>query len=305
LRPAASVGLAVLAAALLTVGCESSPSFTGVCGMSKPVETPEVTGSAETAAAPIIAPFVQEVPDVAAVIEMIPVPGGTATADDGTTTEVAPFYIGSTEITWDFYDVFVFGLDDSPASGDPAPADADPADAISRPSKPYISMDRGFGHGGFPAISVSHHAAETFCKWLSLKTGRVYRLPTEAEWRHACALGGIDADVLDDHAWYRANSDFKTQAVGTLQPDALGLHDMYGNASEWCTGAGGEAVTLGGAYFEPAESLGCGARVPYTPDWNASDPQIPQSVWWLADGGFVGFRVVCDTAPDAGRGGTP
>jgi formylglycine-generating enzyme required for sulfatase activity len=271
---------------VLLGGCQSEQtSFTGVCGMSRPAG---VDSSPAPAAA--LAPFVQEIAGVAAVIEMMPVEGGTYTADDGTTIEVAPFYLASTEITWDFYDVFVFGLDDP--NGDDASADA-----ITRPSKPYISMDRGFGHGGYPAISMSHHGATTFCEWLSERTGRRFRLPTEAEWRHACDLGGIEADVIADHAWFRENSDFKTHPVGTLEPDALGLHDMYGNASEWCTGAGGQKVTLGGAYYEPAERLGCGARVPDDPDWNASDPQIPKSIWWLADGGFVGFRVVCDAGP--------
>ena len=48
------------------------------------------------------------------------------------------------------------------------------------------------------------------------------------------------------------------------------------------------------------EKLGCSGRVLPSEDWNASDPQIPKSVWWLADGGFVGFRVVCLSERDEG-----
>ena len=69
---------------------------------------------------------------------------------------------------------------------------------------------------------------------------------------------------------------------------------MSGNAAEWCHGPEGP-VTRGGCYRDRREAVGCAARVPPVPAWNASDPQLPKSEWWLADGGFVGFRVVCET----------
>ncbi|MCH8316744.1 MAG: SUMF1/EgtB/PvdO family nonheme iron enzyme [Planctomycetes bacterium] len=206
----------------------------------------------------------------------------------------APFWIAKTEMTWDLYDTFVFGLDQSGAP------DESGVDAITRPSKPYIAMDRGFGKSGYPVISVSYHGATMFCEWLSKKTGRTYRLPTAAEWVLACGVGGTDLDPVDDYAWYKSNATYTTHPVGTKKPDALGLHDMYGNASEWCTGADDEPVTMGGSYRDSAKEIGCTRSVASSDEWNASDPQIPKSVWWLADGGFVGFRIVCIPQEDEG-----
>ena len=205
-------------------------------------------------------------------------------SDDGTTP--APFWIAQTETTWDAYDVFVFGLDQKRTT-------RDAADAEARPSKPYISMDRGFGHAGYPALSMSYRGATAYCQWLSKKTGRQFRLPTEAEWRLACQTSGIEPDAVDQFAWHRGNARYKTHPVGKKKPDRNGLHDLYGNASEWCTTKDGAPLTMGGTFRDKPDAIGCAAATPPSPDWNASDPQIPKSVWWLADGGFVGFRVVC------------
>lgn len=219
-------------------------------------------------------PFSQPIAGTVLSLEMVPVPGDR-------------FWVSTTEITWDLYDVFVFELDD-PAD------DVGDTDAITRPSKPYIAMDRGFGHNGYPALSMSFHGAETFCRWLSAKTGRRYRLPTLEEWRRVCAQSGIDASTVNDHAWYAGNADHTTHQVGTKAPDALGLFDLAGNAAEWCR-TDGTPVVAGGSFRDDA--VGCTAVAKDTPDWNASDPQFPKSIWWLADAGFVGLRVVCE--PDS------
>ncbi|MHC5005128.1 MAG: formylglycine-generating enzyme family protein [Planctomycetota bacterium] len=237
-------------------------------------------------------PFKQSIEGTVVSFEMVPLPAGTVTID-GQDIEVGPVWIGRTEVTWDAFDVYMLGLDE--------PADAGGVDAVARPSKPYISMDRGFGHGGYPVISISYHSAQTFCAWLSKKTGRTYRLPTEAEWRHACTLGGVDESTADEHAWHFGNARFTTHPVGKKAADAVGLHDLHGNAGEWCTGVDGAPVTMGGTYRSDADELGCASRVPPSDAWNASDPQIPKSIWWLADGGFIGFRLVCEpAAPEAG-----
>ncbi len=229
--------------------------------------------------------------------EMVRIPAGSLEVDDALaesgrrTIDVPPFWIGRTEVTWDQYDVFVFSLD-----GDHGPKEFD---AASRPTKPYINADRGFGHTGYAAMSIAHGGAAAYCGWLSQKTGRRYRLPTEDEWEYACRAGATgayscNAAELEQHAWFVDNSDFMTHAVATKKPNAFGLHDMHGNVVEWVAGRDGEPVTRGGSYLDPADRLRCDARRAPSRLWNASDPQIPKSVWWLCDAGFVGFRVVCE-----------
>ncbi len=257
-----------------------------------------IPGSRPAATRPVrsvlYAQFTETIPGTAVTFQMKPVgPGRLPPGRDG--IRVKGFWIAKTEVTWDAYDVFVFGLDQ------PRPAGA--ADAVTRPSKPYISMDRGFGHAGYPVISVSAHGARMFCEWLSLKTGRRYRLPTETEWRYVCERGGIDPAAIDDHAWHRGNAGHTTHPVASNRADRRGIFDMHGNASEWCTGTDGKPVSLGGSYRDGPESVGCAARQPPSKAWNASDPQLPKSVWWLADAGFVGFRVVCELGGQEEGGG--
>jgi formylglycine-generating enzyme required for sulfatase activity len=238
----------------------------------------------------LMSPFTQDLGHTTVTFDMVPVPGGTVIIDQGETVrevEVDPFWICPTELTWEVYDVFMLRLDRHRSPEGTA------ADAVTRPSKPYLPPDRGFGHAGYPAISMTYHAAKTFCQWLSLKTGRHYRLPTEAEWIHACALGEIDGDNIDDYAWHDGNSDYQTQKAASKKPSAVGLYDMHGNALEWCTDLDGKPVTLGGSYIDLPEDLGCAFRKYQDDTWNVSDPQIPKSRWWLADGPFAGFRIVC------------
>src|SRR5262249_56269690 len=106
-------------------------------------------------------------------------------------------------------------------------------DAVSRPTKPYVEMSFGMGINGFPAISMTQHAANKYAEWLSAKTGEFYRLPTEAEWEYACRAGGGDPSPLEDYAWYTTSSNGKYQPVATRKPNAWGLHDMLGNGMEW------------------------------------------------------------------------
>lgn len=239
-----------------------------------------------------LAPLVQPVEGTTLELALVPVVP-PATGDAKEAKAIRPFLIAKVETTWDLYDAFVFGFDQTDGKS------ASPkADAVTRPSKPYISMDRGFGHAGFPAISVSYNGAKAFCEWLSAKTGRTYRLPTVDEWKLACELGALPKDRLKEFAWHADNADGKTHAVGTLKADALGCHDLHGNASEWCVATdekgNAKGVTVGGTFRDSADAVGCASIVPYSADWNASDPQFPKSRWWLADGGFVGFRVVCE-----------
>jgi formylglycine-generating enzyme required for sulfatase activity len=226
------------------------------------------------------------IPGTLVTFEMVAVPRGAVTAGRKTVT-VEPFQIGRTEVTWDMYDVFALGLDGLKDQG---------ADAVSRPSQPYGAPDYGWGHAGYAAISIARPAAEAFCEWLSKKTGKTYRLPTEAEWMHVAALAAgpvpLTPDRRDNLAWHRGNSLGKAHLVGTKQPDALGLFDLFGNAAEWVNASDDSFVTRGGSFRDPPERIGPEARATQESSWNERDPQLPKSRWWLSDGPFVGFRLV-------------
>jgi formylglycine-generating enzyme required for sulfatase activity len=97
------------------------------------------------------------------------------------------------------------------------------------------------GNPKYPVENVSWDNAKDFCEKLSRKTGKKYRLPSEAEWEYACKADtitryyfGNDADQLKDYAWYDKNSYGKTHPVGDKQPNGWALYDMYGNIWEWC-----------------------------------------------------------------------
>lgn len=220
----------------------------------------------------------ESIPGTLVSFEMVLVPGDDA------------FYIGRTEVTWDMYDAFALRLD--------ARTGGQGADAVARPSQPYGAPDYGWGHAGYPAISVTRAAAEAFCAWLSSKTGRVYRLPTDAEWERAAAAaagsGGLTAARLDALAWHRGNAFARTHPVGQREADALGLVDLFGNAAEWVTTSDGALVTRGGSFRDEPAAVGPHARAVQDESWNERDPQLPKSRWWLSDGPFVGFRVVSE-----------
>jgi formylglycine-generating enzyme required for sulfatase activity len=158
-----------------------------------------------------------------------------------------------------------------------------------------------------------------YCRWLSAKTGKTYRLPTEAEWEYACRAGtttpyffGDDKEKLGDYAWYVENAE-KPQPVGKKKPNPWGLYDIHGNVAEWCfdhyekdaygkhgadrpvvlpTGKEYPYVARGGSWDDDPEKLRSAARNFSNPEWSVQDPQRPQSIWWHTDATFVGFRVV-------------
>ena len=263
-------------------------------------------------------------------VEMVAIPGGTymmgtPASEKGREENegpqhpvtIKPFWMAKYETTWELYDLYWVKK-----KGDPKPATA--ADSVTSPTPPYADETFGHGRDGRPAICMTIHAANQFCVWLSAKTGKHYRLPTEAEWEWACRAGtttaysfGDDAAKLKDYAWFDDNGDDTTHKVGSKLPNPWGLYDMHGNAAEWCidryekdykkfpidrptlepvvmpTNKRYPYVVRGGSWTQAAEKCRSGSRNFSDKEWLRRDPQIPQSIWWMTDADFVGFRVIC------------
>ncbi len=287
--------------ALVAAGCGGRPSQ----GESPPTE------SAKRALprAPQLEPFTQMIPDTEVALEMLPIPGGAFTmadpyGDAPRQVSVEPFWMLKTEVTWGAYSIFAYGHPLSDRMREFANVH-DAVDAITRPTDPFIPPgpgNRHWGREGEPAIRITYHAAVRFCEWLSEKTERRYRLPTEAEWEYACRAGGPPETLpsgvsgLDEVAWCADNSGGAPAPVATKAPNTWGLYDMLGNVAEWCIGLGGEPVVRGGSFEDPADEIRPERREYYSSWWQESDYQDPKSRWWLHDAPHVGFRIACEPA---------
>jgi formylglycine-generating enzyme required for sulfatase activity len=129
-----------------------------------------------------------------------------------------------------------------------------------------------------PVENVSWDDAVEFCKKLSdlpeeKKAGRLYRLPTEAEWEYACRAGSKTAYSFDDeegllpeYGWFKRNSSNRTHTVGLLESNAWGLYDMHGNVWEWCSDRYGEYPK--GAVSDPTGPKEGSFRVLRGGSWN-------------------------------------
>ncbi len=237
--------------------------------------------------------------------------------DEGPVREIrmSDFWMSSFEITWDLYQLYLYRETDRQKSPDKGHVMID-IDGISGATMPYVN----FNKEGHPVVNVTQYAASMFCKWLTAKTGRFYRLPTEAEWEYACRAGsttafsfGNDPDRLKECAWFGGNSGGSFHRPGLKSPNQWGLYDMHGNVAEWVIDGYAEnayasfvgstdpvvfaedlypRVVRGGSFMDPAGKLRSAARDHSKESWKRRDPQFPKSLWWHTDATHVGFRIV-------------
>jgi sulfatase modifying factor 1 len=217
--------------------------------------------------------YTERIPGTSVNFDMVAVPGGTfhmgspesenyRREDEGPVHEVtlSPFWMGRVEVTWDEFEAWyratrAEGRTDTRVSGSGQTADVD---AITGATPPYVPPDQGWGKGDRPAITMTHHAAMQYTRWLSEVTGKRYRLPTEAEWEYAARGGtttsyffegdpqdytkrrflnrvfGRNTDALDRHAVHVGNSGARTQPPTEVEGNPLGLANMLGNVREFC-----------------------------------------------------------------------
>ena len=240
-------------------------------------EAPKVSGEIHPSATEITSfeNYIETVPGTSASISMIAIPGGAFTMGSSSSesfhqadeapqrqVEVSRFFMGELEVTWDQYWAFYA---ETMSEGRTPPAvvyannSREDVDAVSGPTPPFGFPDQGWGMGDRPAITMTHYAAETFCQWLSLKTGKKYRLPTEAEWEYAARGGtstpyffegapgdysnegfwngifGADTTQINRYVIYVNNSKNRSQEPGKVMANPFGLKNMLGNVMEYCS----------------------------------------------------------------------
>ena len=295
----------------------------------------QITAKAHPESEADMKPYTANITGTDVNFEMMPVKSGTLKMgsspneigrqpDEGPVHDVqlAAFWMGKTEVTWSEFELFMYPEEEKKTR---ALKKIDPelnrmTDAVTHPTQPYVEMSFGMGKEGYPAISMTQHAANKYCQWISAKTGEFYRLPTEAEWEYACRAGtttaysfGDDPATLGEYAWYGKNSDFKYQKVGKKKPNPWGLHDMHGNVIEWvldqydpnyysqspAANPWNKATkpyphsARGGSWDdEDPRKLRSAARRASDKNWKIQDPQLPKSIWYHTDAQFLGFRVV-------------
>jgi formylglycine-generating enzyme len=234
-------------------------------------KTPAAKDTLYTEAATIkeFANYTEYIPGSGVKFDMIAIDGGRFTIgsppdeplrnnNEGPAAEVelSPYFIAKVEVTWDEYLAF---FSQTGSQGRLSAAEIAAVDGISGPTPPWGAPDQGWGTGSLPAISMSHYAAEQYCKWLSEVTGKKYRLPTEAEWEYA-ARGGTtspyffdgnpaefagkkfmssifkpDLSVLQKHVIYKENSNGRTALPEAVEPNPFGLLHTLGNVAEFCS----------------------------------------------------------------------
>lgn len=221
--------------------------------------------------------------DAGAANEMVAVPPGRVTLSDRRTqsswpVEVTPFQMAAFPVTQSLY-AQVTGQRPSSAQGDRLPVEG-----VSWWDAVRFCNALSRREGLTPAYHLCADA-ET-AEWDTSADG--YRLPTEAEWEHACraCTTGPRYGRLAEVAWYQGNSDGQIHPVGGKQPNAWGLYDMLGNAWDWCWDVydaelyGTYRVLRGGGWADEHWSCRASVRRRSHPTFRIDD---------------VGFRIVRST----------
>jgi len=214
--------------------------------------------------------FSEKLPGTNVSFDMVAIPGGTFNmgspdkeplrkSDEGPVRKVtlSKFFIARTEVTWDEYLAF-FRATGSQGRTEGQVVSKKNVDAISGATPPWGAPDQGWGKGARPAITMSWHAANVYCQWLSKITGKKYRLPTEAEWEYACRAGtetpyffagspkeftseglfkkifGPDTANIASRVVYKLNSSSRTKEPVSVKENPFGLKNMSGNVAEFC-----------------------------------------------------------------------
>jgi formylglycine-generating enzyme required for sulfatase activity len=209
--------------------------------------------------------------------EMIAIPPGRVTLSDRRTqrswsVELAPHLLAAVPVTQALY-ARITGRRPSTARGDRLPVECvswwDAARFCNA-----LSLHDGFT----PAYHFrTDDEGGDGVEWDESADG--YRLPTEAEWEHACRAGtaGPRYGDLDEIAWYRGNSHERIHDVGGKRPNAWGIHDMLGNAWDWCWDVydaevyGSYRVLRGGGWFDEHWSCRASARRRSHPTFQVDD----------------------------------